>query len=83
MVPVDREIGAGQVAQQSGGNRLPHIGDVRRPAAVLVDGQLDPLLVGQLAELLADIQVEHEGLLAQHVFAGKQGIPDERNALGG
>ena len=70
VVPVDVAVDAVDVADQAAANRLAHVAEVGRPAGVLVHRQRDALLVGQIGQPLAIVEVEHERLLAQHVLAG-------------
>ena len=62
-------------ADQPGAHRLAHPGEVRRPAAVLVDGEPHALRVGEVAEPRAGVEVDDEGLLRQHVLAGARAPP--------
>ena len=50
VVPVDADVAGLNVADQPGAHRLAHPGEMRRPAAVLVDGEDDALLVGEIGE---------------------------------
>ena len=82
VVPMDVAVDGVDRAQQAGANRFADVTEVGRPAGVLIDGQLDAHLVGQVGQPLADVEVEDERLLAEHVFAGAEGGLDERRALG-
>ena len=70
------------LADQPGAHRLAHPGEVRRPAAVLVDREPHALRVGEVAEPLAGVEVEDERLLRQHVLAGRERRLDHRQPLG-
>ena len=70
MVPVHREVGRRDLADEPRPDCLPDVAEVGRPAAVLIDGQLDALAVGQIDHPPAEIEVQDERLLAQHVLAG-------------
>jgi hypothetical protein len=67
-------------ADQPSRTRLADIGEVRRPAAVLVHGELEPAALRQLDQFAAVIEVLDEGFLRQHVLMGVQGAPHEIKA---
>jgi hypothetical protein len=69
------------IADQPRAHRLAHPRLVRRPAAVLVDGELHALVLGQLHEVFAHTEIGDEGLLAQHVLARLQRRLDDRRAM--
>jgi hypothetical protein len=75
VVPVQRDMGRDDIADQPRAHRLAHPRLVRRPAAVLVDGELHAPVLGQLHEVLAHTQIGDEGFLAQHVLARLQAPP--------
>ena len=51
-----------------------------RPAAVLIDGELEAAPLRQLDEFAPVVEVLDERLLRQHVLAGVQGAPHEVEA---
>ena len=53
---------------------------MRRPAAVLIDGELEATPLRELDEFAAVVEVLDEGLLRQHVLVGVQGSPHEVEA---
>ena len=59
-------------------NGFADVAEVGCPAGVLIDGQFDVVLVGQIGEPLADVEIDDERFLAQHVFAGPERSLDER-----
>ena len=69
MVPMDVAVDGVDRTQQAGANGFANVAEVGRPAGVLVDGQFHAHLVGQVGEPLADVEVDHERLLAEHVLA--------------
>jgi hypothetical protein len=74
-------MGRDDIADQPRAHRLAHPRLVRRPAAVLVDGELHALVLGQLHEVLAHTEIGDEGFLAQHVLARLQRRLDDRRAM--
>src|SRR6185295_5195356 len=72
VIPMQRAVDALQCADQAAVDGLPDIAEMWRPAPVLIDGQFDALLLCQFNQTLARIQVNHERLLAEHVFTGTQ-----------
>ena len=56
------------VAEQTPGNRLTNVAEMRRPAAIQIDGQFHARLPGLIDQTPADIEIEHERLLAEDVF---------------
>ena len=61
-------------------DRLADIGEMRRPAAVLIDGELETTLLRECDEFAAVIEVLDEGLLRQHVLVRVQRAPHEVEA---
>ena len=82
VVPVDGRVRGDDVADQPGAHRLAHIGEMRRPAAVLVDGELDAVPVGEFDQPLAGVEIDDERFLRQHMLAGLERRLDQRHALG-
>ena len=80
VVPADLDMNAGDFADQASMDRLPDIGEMRRPAAVLIDGELEAAPLRQLNEFAAVVEVLDEGLLRQHVLVGVQRAPHEVEA---
>src|SRR5262249_35032962 len=56
---------------------------MRRPAAVLVDGEFDSVVAGKGDEALAFGEVEDEGFLGEDVFACLEGGFHDGQAVGG
>ena len=83
MVPVDRDVGGVEGADQAGGGGFAHPGEMRRPAAVLVDGEDEIVGVGEVAEAGAGVEVEDEGLLREDVLTGGERGLDQGEAFGG
>ena len=54
----------GNVSKQSGRNGLTGVTEVRRPAPVLVDGQSKPLILGEVDQTLAQVQLQDKRFLA-------------------
>ncbi len=81
MVPVNSRVRGDDVADQAGANRLANVGEVRRPAAVLVDGELDAMPVGEFDQPLACVEIDDKRLLRQHMLAGLQRRFHQRHAL--
>ena len=81
MVPMDGGMGGDDVADQPCPDSLAHIGEMRRPAAVLVDRELDAVFVGQLDQPLAGVEIDDERFLRQHMLAGLERGLDQRHAL--
>ena len=80
MVPADLDMNAGDFADQARADRLTDIGEMRRPAAVLIDRELEATLLRQLDEFAAVIEVLDERLLRQHMLVGVQRAPHEVEA---
>src|ERR1700722_7218358 len=53
VVPADLNMSSGDFPDQARADRLPDIGEVRRPAAVLIDGKLEATPLRQLNKFLA------------------------------
>src|SRR5262249_26987799 len=81
MGPVGRQIGAGKLTEQPTAYRLPEVGEVRRPAPVLVDRQLQALPVGEVSHAFTKIEIEHKWFLAEHVLARQERLLDDRSTL--
>ena len=77
VIPADRDMGADHLANQPGGYCLAHIGEMRRPTAILVDRKFDPEAFGLLDERVAGRKILDERLLRQNVLAGGKGKPAE------
>ena len=73
-------MNAGDFADQARPYSLTNIGEVRRPAAVLIDGKSETTLLRECDEFAAVIEVLDEGLLRQHMFARFQPTPHEVEA---
>ena len=71
------------VAEEPAAHRFADVAEVGRPAGVLIDGELDAHFVGQIGQPLADVEIDDERLLAQHVLAGLERGLDERRPHGG
>ena len=70
MVPMYIAMDGIDRAQQAGAHGLANVTEVWRPAGILVDGELHAHLIGKIGQAVADVEIEHEGLLAEHVFPG-------------
>ena len=73
-------MNAGDLADEAGMDRLPDIGEMGRPAAVLIDGELEAAPLRQLNQFAPVVEVLDERLLRQHVLVGFQGAPHEVEA---
>ena len=82
MIPMHVAMDGVDRAEQPGPHRFANVAEVRRPAGVLVDGELHAHFVGQIGQPLADIQIEHKRLLAEHMLARPQRGFDDRRPLG-
>ena len=80
VIPVQREIDGRNVADQPGGNRLAHPGEVRRPAAVLVHGEPQAELLRERRQPFALGERERERLLRKHMLPRAQSRLDDRPA---
>ena len=80
MIPADLDMNADDLADEAGADRLPDIGEMRGPAAVLIDGELEPAPLREFDEFAAVIEVLNERLLRQHVLVGVQRAPHEVEA---
>ena len=77
VIPADRHMRADDLADEPRGDGLAQIGQMRRPAPVLVDGELDTALLGLLDQRLAGREVLDERLLRQDMLAGGEGAPHQ------
>ena len=82
MIPVHRQIDATNCAELPRCHQPTHIGHMRRPAAVLVDGQFNAVALGQFYQALAFVQIEHKRFLAEHMLAGTQRRMEQWHAVG-
>src|SRR5580704_8450288 len=80
VVPADLDVDASDLSDEAGASRLPEIGEVRRPAAVLIDRELEAAPLRELNEFPPVIEVLDERLLRQHVLIGLQRAPHEIEA---
>ena len=71
---------ANHFADESRGDGLAHIGQMRRPAPVLVDCELDAAPLGLLDERLSGRDVLDERFLRQDMLAGRKGPPHQVDA---
>src|SRR5215470_350459 len=77
VIPMRAEMRAHQAPYQSGPQSLSNEAEMRRPASVLIDGQLDSASLGQIGQSFADNQISDERLLAQNVFACSNRLFDD------
>src|SRR5271168_717069 len=71
---------AGDFADEPRRDGFAEPGQMRRPAAVLVDRELRPAPLGLLDELAAGSQILYEGLLRKDVLAGGERASHEIDA---
>ena len=69
MIPVQDEVDTGDLADDACFDCCGEVAKVRCPSAILIHGELPSVFVCQLDQALAFREVEHEGLLAEHVLA--------------
>src|ERR1700674_1736745 len=81
MVEGEVEIDTADLAQNSGANSLARICKMRRPAAVLVHGEFHSTRFGQFNQPLGDIEIQREGFLTEHMFAGTNRGFDQSRAM--
>ena len=80
VVPADLDVNASDFADEAGIDRLADIGEMRRPAAVLIDRELEAAPLRELNEFPPVIEVLDERFLRQHVLIGLQRAPHEIEA---
>ena len=80
VVPADLDMNAGDFADEAGADRFPDVGEMRRPAAVLIDRELEVAPRRQLDEFAPVVEVLDERLLRQDVLSRVQRAPHEVEA---
>ncbi len=80
VVPADLNMHAGDLTDQARTHRLADIGEVWRPTAVLIYGELEAATLRQLNEFPAVVEVLDERLLRQDVLVRVQRAPHEVEA---
>ena len=66
------KIDTANFAQKSRVRYGPGVSKVRRPTAILVDRQPDSVLVSQIGKALGQVEIESQGFLTEHMFAGPE-----------
>ncbi len=77
VIPANADMRADDLADQPGRDGLTHVGEMRRPAAVLVDRELYAPPLGLRDQRLAGREVLDERLLRQDMLAGRERAPHQ------
>ena len=80
VVPADLDMNAGDLADEAGADRFPDVGEMRRPAAVLIDRELQFAPRRQFDEFAPVVEVLDERLLRQDVLSRIQRAAHEVDA---
>ena len=70
VIPIQEDVDAVNVTDESVVDRSLHIPHVGCPTTVLIDGKLQAFYFGQVGKSGCDVQVERERLLTEHMLAG-------------
>src|ERR1700743_2599825 len=83
MIPVARQIDGKYFPDHPASNGMPEVTELRRPSAVDIYREFYACLFRSLDQALANVEVEHKRLLAQHMLFRFDCLGNYFNAVGG
>jgi len=81
VIEVQVEVYRSDFSDDSRFNGFAAVGKVGSPAAILVYGEMNSVLVGEVDEFLTQVEVGHEGFLAEDVFPGSDAVAEYWSAV--